>query len=89
MYSKKETLINILTELENYWQLASWFKKLVILSEDKDMINSLYDIILENIKLAQNQTNNQNIIKIEKKLKQIKNEELKNNENYDNIINQI
>jgi len=53
------------------------------------MINSLYDIILENIKLAQNQTNNQNIIKIEKKLKQIKNEELKNNENYDNIINQI
>jgi hypothetical protein len=53
------------------------------------MIDSLYNIILENIKLTQNQTKNKNIIKIEQKLKQIKNEELNNRENYDYILKQI
>lgn len=75
MINKKEKLVEILSELETSWDLASWFKNLVIKTWDETLINSLYEIILLNIKQTQIQINNEQKIKIERTIKKIKNEE--------------
>lgn len=75
MINKKDQILEILSELESSWELAKWFKNLVISTWDTELINSLYDIILWEIKKTQIQSKNKKIIQIEKNIKNIKKEE--------------
>lgn len=73
MKTKKENLLEILESLKDDWQIASWLKELVLLTNDEKVINASIDIIFFWIQELKNKKYNN----IKQKLKSIKKEEKK------------
>lgn len=75
MLHSKEQIIEILSELEWTWELASGFKKLIILTSNSELIDLLQEIIYTSLQESKLQIENEHKLQIQKKLKEIKSEE--------------
>lgn len=87
---KKETLEKILKALTPYRDMAEWFLSLLDNNEDENIMDSLYDIITNEIKKINNENDRENIKKSLKKIKeQEEKEREEENEYLENLINNI
>lgn len=75
MFDDKQKIIEILQELEWVWNLALGFKKLIILTSNKDLINLIYEIIIESIAQTKINIDYDKKILLQKKLNKNKLEE--------------
>lgn len=67
----KEKILEILQELEDIWDMASWLKSIILLSDNQEIISVTYEIIEKFISTSKIK----NIDKIKEKLVNIKKEE--------------
>ena len=87
---KKKLLQKILKALVPYWDLAKWFQLLINETEDDELIDSLYEMISNQIKSIKDEDKRKNINKALKQIKEKEEEESKgNNEYLENLINNI
>ena len=90
MDSKKQLLEKILKALKPYRELAEWFLILIDETEDKELIDSLYEMINNQIKGIKDENKRKNINKTLKKLREKEsNENSKNSEYLENLIKNI
>ena len=90
MDSKKQLLEKILKALKQYRELAEWFLILIDETEDKELIDSLYEMINNQIKGIKDENKRKNINKTLKKLREKEsNENSKNSEYLENLIKNI
>jgi len=75
MLDNKQKIIKILKELEWAWPLALWFKNLIILTNNNDFINLVYDVITQSIKQTKLDIDYEKKMILSQKIKKIKKEE--------------
>lgn len=75
MLLSKEKIIEILSELESVWELASGFKKLLVLTSNPELIALLSEVIQTSLDDTKLQIEQEQKRQIQKKLKEIKSEE--------------
>lgn len=75
MFNDKQEIIEILGELEWVWPLALWFKKLIILTSNNDLINLVYDVITQSIEQTKLDIDHEKKMLLSEKIKKIKKEE--------------
>ena len=75
MLDNKQKIIKILKELEWVWPLALWFKNLIILTNNNDFINLVYDVITQSIKQTKLDIDYEKKMILSQKIKKIKKEE--------------
>lgn len=81
MFDKKQIILEILNELIWVWDLSEWLKNLIILSNDEDLINSVYEIIKYSINQTKNNIEINKLKIIEEKMQKIQKEEYLEKEN--------
>lgn len=81
MFDKKQTILEILDWLIWVWDLSEWLKNLVILSNDENLINSVYEIIKHSINQTKHNIEVNKLKIIEEKMQKIQKEELQEKEN--------
>ena len=70
MDSKKQLLEKVLKALKPYRELAEWFLILIDETKDKELIDSLYEMINNQIKGIKDENKRKNINKTLKKLRE-------------------
>lgn len=75
MFQDKQKIIDILQELEWVWDLALGFKKLIILTDNNELISLIYDIIIESVNQTKANIDYDKKMLLNQKLKQIASEE--------------
>lgn len=80
----KEKILEILQELEDIWDMASWLKSIILLSDNQEIISVTYEIIEKFVSTSKLK----NIDKIKEKLVNIKKEEQseKKDQNLEEIL---
>ncbi len=86
MFDKKQIILEILNELIWVWDLSEWLKNLIILSNDKNLINSVYEIIKHSINQTKNNMEINKLKIIEEKMQKIQKEEYLEKENAENFL---
>ena len=79
--NKKQTLIDILTKLIPYRELAEWFLALVKETHDEDFIQSLFFLIKKQISSIKDEQEKQSIVAQIKKIKIDKSKEIEVTQN--------
>lgn len=80
----KGKILEILQELEDIWDMASWLKSIILLSDNQEIISVTYEIIEKFVSTSKLK----NIDKIKEKLVNIKKEEQseKKDQNLEEIL---
>lgn len=80
----KEKILEILQELEDIWDMASWLKSIILLSDNQEITSVTYEIIEKFVSTSKLK----NIDKIKEKLVNIKKEEQseKKDQNLEEIL---
>lgn len=86
MFDKKQIILEILNELIWVWDLSEWLKNLIILSNDEDLINSVYEIIKYSINQTKNNIEINKLKIIEEKMQKIQKEEYLEKENAETFL---
>lgn len=86
MFDKKQIILEILNELIWVWDLSEWLKNLIILSNDENLINSVYEIIKHSINQTKNNMEINKLKIIEEKMQKIQKEEYLEKENAENFL---
>lgn len=86
MFDKKQIILEILNELIWVWDLSEWLKNLIILSNDKNLINSVYEIIKHSINQTKNNMEINKLKIIEEKMQKIQKEEYLEKENVETFL---
>ncbi len=91
--SKKQILIDVLTRLIPYRELAEWFLVLVKETQDEDFIQSLFFLIKKQISTIKDKQEKQSIVSQIKKIKKVKSQEKdvtqKDKEEADKILDDL
>lgn len=86
MFDKKQIILEILNELIWVWDLSEWLKNLIILSNDENLINSVYEIIKHSINQTKNNMEINKLKIIEEKIQKIQKEEYLEKENVETFL---
>lgn len=86
MFNKKQIILEILNDLIWVWDLSEGLKNLIILSNDENLINSVYEIIKHSINQTKNNMEINKLKIIEEKMQKIQKEEYLEKENAENFL---